>query len=349
MLKTDRLTKLPHRKISHRARDRSVYCCLQRSTHYFSELHQTQSTLPTPTTSRFDKPSHTFSLDFFITRLARARNKMSDSLEAQNGGPLLALPSELRLLINEMILPPCRIDICNQWRRPRRSAILTTCQTIRTEALPVLYDNTEFSERFWCDTKIIKHWMSDSEDNRRNYLNSRYKYARPHITWLRKLHLEITLVDSDSWEKPEDKDRWFRDFEVRLDLMSKAPHLSKVHARLEVKVGCSKVMADVNRTISTISRYMNHAAVKIEIGPSLRATDFQPSCYYDTLVKLNWLVQSHHRHSIEQKLIRSVSKARKRCTQRSSQTSETNDTKLCARSEAGQHGQRPRVPSTATS
>ena len=82
---------------------------------------------------------------------------MSDNLGAQPGGHLLALPSEVRLLIYELIFPPCRVDLCtSKWidgegQSGRSTAILTTCQTIYTEAKPILYENTEFNVGLSCD------------------------------------------------------------------------------------------------------------------------------------------------------------------------------------------------------
>lgn len=77
---------------------------------------------------------------------------MSDNLTAPTGGHLLALPSEVRPLIYEMIFPPCRTGFYAaaadfRWDREdqdRHPALLATCRAIYAEAKPVLYANTEF-------------------------------------------------------------------------------------------------------------------------------------------------------------------------------------------------------------
>jgi hypothetical protein len=141
-----------------------------------------------------------------------------------------------------------------------------------------------------------------SEDDEEAALDDLYQQARPHIDRMRNLPLKVTLLDGDSWEETEDKDRWFEEMANELALLSEAPHLRKVHVTLATK-NCSKVTEDLDRIISVISRYMCHVAVTVEIDPSLRFTDFQSSSYYDALAKLKWSVHVYCCDSIQQKLI----------------------------------------------
>ena len=248
---------------------------------------------------------------------------MSDNLGAQPGGNLLALPSEVRLLIYELIFPPCTVDLyTSKWidgedRSSRTPAILATCQTIYTEAKPIFYQNTEFNVGLSCDPLCFEDSLSEDEDDAA--LDDLYQHARPHIDRMRKLSLKISLTNSSDWEEPEDKDRWFEEMACELALLSEAPYLGKLHVTLEVGK-YNKLTEDIGRIIDVISRYMCHVTVTVEIDPSLRFTDFRPSSYYARLDELKWLVHKYHRDYTQQKLTCIGPTPRKRCTQRSSQT-----------------------------
>lgn len=249
--------------------------------------------------------------------------RMSDNLAAQREGCLLALPSEIRVLIYEMVFPARRVNLYHseqmdeEHRTGRSTAILATCNTIYNEAKPILYENTEFYLGLTCDPVGFEDSLS--EDDEEAALDDLYQQARPHIDRMRNLSLKVTLLDGDSWEETEDKDRWFEEMANELALLSEAPHLRKVHVTLATK-NCSKVTEDLDRIISVISRYMYHVAVTVEIDPSLRHTDFKPSSYSDTLAKLKWLVYTCHRDPIQQKLTHIGSTPHKKRTQPKSQT-----------------------------
>ena len=82
---------------------------------------------------------------------------MSDNLGSQLGGRLLALPSEVRLLIYRTIFPPSRNNLYDtpgpfgKGNNNRTPALLSTCRTIYTDAKAVLYENTKFHVDLVCD------------------------------------------------------------------------------------------------------------------------------------------------------------------------------------------------------
>lgn len=75
-------------------------------------------------------------------------------MQAQPGGSLFKLPTELRLTIYEHLFPRDQVVLdtfCHRTRifgpdnkRTDKAAILTTCKSIYNEEEPVLYANTEF-------------------------------------------------------------------------------------------------------------------------------------------------------------------------------------------------------------
>ena len=216
---------------------------------------------------------------------------MSDNPGAQPGGQLLALPSEVRLLIYEMIFPPCRVDLyTSKWvdggdHSNRSPAVLATCQTIHTEAKPVLYENTEFHVGLTCDPLAFEDSLPEDDDDAA--LDDLYQHARPHIDQMRKLSLKIALTNSYNWGEPEDNDRWFEELASELALLSEAPYLTKVLVTLETNM-YNQIAEDIDRIITSIGLYVSHVTVTTEIDPSLKSTDFQPSSYYAKLNKLKW-------------------------------------------------------------
>lgn len=247
---------------------------------------------------------------------------MSDDIEARPGGHLLALPSEVRLLIYGMIFPACRVNLYTSDRVDeedhvvRCPAILATCHTIHAEAKPVLYQNTEFYLGLTCDPMSFEDSLSEDDDDAA--LDDLYQQARPHIDRMRKLSLKITFQDGHLWETSEDKERWFEEMASELALLSEAPHLVKLHLTFEAS-RCSKITEDLNRVVSLVGRHMCNVTVTAEIDPSLRFTDFQPSPYYDTIGQLKWLVHECHYGSTELTPICPGPTPRGRPTRRSSQ------------------------------
>jgi len=254
---------------------------------------------------------------------------MSDDLTTQTGGQLLALPSEVRLLIYGMIFPPCQIDIYQaatgfRYGRDdhgRHPALLAVCRTIYTEAKPVLYGNTDF--HMWCgyrsefeiaDTEdaLSEDSLSEgspsegslsedslSEDSPSKdqsheepspedpELSRRILEAKPLIHEMRKLSLEITLTDANSWSDVEAKGKWYRQATSDVTFLLEAPHLKQVHIELSA-TDMPGIAAELNQMIGLLSQVMHRAAPTISIDSSLRATDFEPSTYFDLITKRNW-------------------------------------------------------------
>lgn len=254
---------------------------------------------------------------------------MSDNLTIQTGGHLLVLPSEVRLLIYEMIFPPCRTGLYAaaadfRWGREdqdRHPALLATCRAIYAEAKPVLYANTEFqvwlsyfpepepaededtlSEASVSEDSVLRD--SPSEDSPSEQLPAENPSleatlsedletsgddheARLLIGEMRKLSLEITLVDHDMWTDPEDRSKWYGGLAATLTSLSEAPHLKQVHIELDAakKAG---IVTGLDEMINLLSRVPFSIVPTILIQPSLRSTDFAPSTYFDLMAKLNW-------------------------------------------------------------
>lgn len=224
---------------------------------------------------------------------------MSGNLGAQTGGRLLALPSEVRLLIYELVFPPCRIDLYGaatgfrrgRYNNNRHAALLAACRTIYTEAKPVLYENTEFHVR----CKYAPYFaIEDTEDSLSEGSSSKSRKfpgvilgASPLPHEMRKLSLEIALMDDDIWVDVEDRGGWYRRLTFELVFLLAAPHLKQVHIELSAVCG-SAIAMELEPTISVLSQVVQGVTPTISIGPSLRATDFKPSTYFDLIHKLKW-------------------------------------------------------------
>ena len=174
---------------------------------------------------------------------------MSDNLGAQTGGRLLALPSEVRLLIYELVFPPCRIDLygaATGFRRGRDNhnrhpALLAACCTICTEAKPVLYENTEFHVRCKYTPELA---IEDAEDSLSEGSSSKGRKvpgvileAIPLCQEMRKLSLDIALTDDDMWVDVEDRGGWYRRLTFELVFLLVAPHLKQLHIELSAVYG----------------------------------------------------------------------------------------------------------------
>jgi hypothetical protein len=223
---------------------------------------------------------------------------MSDNLGSQPGGRLLALPPEVRLLIYEMIFPPCRIGLYAagvdfRWGREdqdRHPALLATCRTIYAEAKPVLYENTEF--HVWLKygpgpepTDEEDSLLEDSEED--DASEEDFPAVKPLINEMRKLSLEITLTDAGKWANSEDKIKCHRSLTSELTSLSEAPHLKHVHIELSASDGPG-IVTEVYQMISLLAGVMRRITPTISIPPSLQHTDFEPSTYFDLIAKLNW-------------------------------------------------------------
>jgi len=216
---------------------------------------------------------------------------MSDNVGvgAQTGGRLLALPSEIRLLIYELVLPPCSIDLYGAATGSRRGrdnhdrhpALLATCRTIHDEAKPVLYENTEFhvQSKYTPDFAI-----EDAQDCK---FPAAIPAATPLCKEMRKLSLDIALTDDDMWVNFEDRDGWYRRLTCELVFLLVAPHLKQVHIELSAPYGPAIAM-ELKPTISVLNQVMHRVTPTMSIGSSLRGTDFEPSTYFDFIAKLKW-------------------------------------------------------------
>lgn len=249
---------------------------------------------------------------------------MSDNLEAQPGGPFLALPSEVRLLIYEMLFPPCKVCLYGAasdfpWGREdqdQHPALLSTCRTIYAEAKSVLYENIEFrvgcgpgpdfgpgddedalsedalsedssSENSLSENALMEGSRSEGSPSEDIQLPGDILDAKSLVDKMRKLFLTVTLTNASAWAYLEDRATWFKNLASELTFLTEAPHLKQVHIELEAPEGPG-IAADFDETISLLSQIMSHLSLTISIQPSLRAADFEPSVYFDMLAKLNW-------------------------------------------------------------
>jgi hypothetical protein len=220
---------------------------------------------------------------------------MSDNPGAQAGGHhLLALPSEVRLLIYAMIFPPCTIGLYAAALGFRRNenwnlALLATCRTIYAEAKSVFYENTDF--HVWRCYNPEPEPLSDKASLSQDPRVSAYMKleTKPQI---RKLSLAIKLIDASSWANSQAKVRWYKRLASDLTLLSEAPHLKKVHIHLSATIGPG-IAAELDQMINLLHQAMYRFAPTITIHPSLRRTDFKLSAYFDLMAKLHWWVTIH--------------------------------------------------------
>jgi hypothetical protein len=194
--------------------------------------------------------------------------------------------------------------------------LLATCRTIYAEAKPVLYENTEFNvccsyhvDFEIADTEDTLSEDSQSDDSSSDDDNSEDSHsenpsagesspeepklpqaileAKPLISEMRKLSLEITLADADRWADVEEKGKWYRRLTSELVLLLETPHLKQVHIELSATDGPG-IAAELDQMINLLSGVMLCVAPTISIDPSLRATDFELSTYFDIIDKPDW-------------------------------------------------------------
>jgi hypothetical protein len=230
---------------------------------------------------------------------------MSDNLNAQPSGRLLALPKELRLFIYEQLFPPCKIDIHaprhNSWvdvddvhaKRPRDLAILTTCRAIYAEAKPVLYDNTEFHIRFACSGPDLYMMQAGKHRTYARLLQDMQGRVRSVLAQARRVSLSILFTDSDLWEDSEEE--WFYQLTSELARLGEARQLKHLHIMFEADENSGParhehvvIGREFDRVLGVLSKIKCPAAVTTTVHHSLRQTDFKLEKYLGTIVELRW-------------------------------------------------------------
>jgi hypothetical protein len=229
---------------------------------------------------------------------------MSDNLDAQPGGRLLALPKELRLLIYEQLFPPCKVDI----HTPRRNswvdvddvcakspdlAILTTCHTIYAEAKPVLFNNTEFHIRFACSGPDLYMMQVGKHMIYPRLLQDLQGRVRSLFGQARKVSLSILFTDSDLWEDSEEE--WFYQLTCELARLGEARQLKHLHITFEADENSGparqeyvSIRKEFEHVLGKLRKIDCPAAVTTTVHPSLSQTDFRLEKYLDTIVELRW-------------------------------------------------------------
>ncbi|GAB7322303.1 hypothetical protein MBLNU13_g03281t1 [Cladosporium sp. NU13] len=229
---------------------------------------------------------------------------MSDNLDAQPGGRLLKLPSEVRLLIYEYVFPPCKVDIHAPREREgvdgdelhaERADIapLLTCRTIHAEAAPILYENTEFFIRFACSGPDVQSMKAGKYRIYAQVLRDLRGRVRSLIKQARKVSLSIWFSDSSAWEAAERK--WFRKLTSELTRLAKAPKLKQLHITFEAddySRPALNVLPAMNKQFDRVLRVLSEvelrATVTTAIHPSIEPTDIRLSTYFDTPEKMPW-------------------------------------------------------------
>ena len=229
---------------------------------------------------------------------------MSDNLDAQPGGHLLKLPSEIRLLIYEHIFPPHKVDIhaprADQWAdhndRHARSAdiaILTTCRTIYAEAAPVLYENTEFYISFACSGRDLISMKLGKHRIYARLLQDLQGRVRSLFSMARKVSLSIVFTDSSGWEEAERT--WFQQLTTELARLGDATKLKQLHVTFEADENSDPMLyvfhsvnKDFERVLAVLSDVECRATVTAAIHPALGTANPNLSTYFDTLAKLRW-------------------------------------------------------------
>lgn len=229
---------------------------------------------------------------------------MSDNLDAQPGGRLLALPSEIRLLIYEQLFPPCKVDI----HAPRRNswvdanhghvrsvdvALLTTCRTIYAEAAPVLYGNTDFYIRSACSGPELYFIKAEKHRVYPLRLQDLQGRVRSLLSLARKISLSIVFTDNELWEDSERT--WIQQLLSELARLGSALKLKHLHITFEADGhsfsthrGDAAVEKEFEHVLGMLGEIECHAAVTKAVDPSLGQTDFKVATYLDTIVKLRW-------------------------------------------------------------
>lgn len=222
---------------------------------------------------------------------------MSDNLGPQPGGHLLGLPAEVRLLIYEKILSPCKVNLValdgsQDGTENGHLAILATCRTIYTEAKPILHENTKFHIGFPYAYDPYQVFGNPRFDWDPPTLQMVDQKVRPLLSWLRKLSIVFVLTPNGVWDTPEDEDENLEDVTAKLTLLGDAPQLKEVHITfqhtVEVEDEDDDVADALDDIIGVVSRVLKCSVVSIAIDPSLQITDFQPSSYFDKIAELNW-------------------------------------------------------------
>jgi hypothetical protein len=229
---------------------------------------------------------------------------MSDNLDAQPGGRLLKLPSELRLLIYEHIFPPCKVDIHaprdGQWVDDDDAhvktvdiALLTTCRTIHAEATPILYANTEFYLRFACSSRRLISMEGGKHKVYAQLLQDLRGRARSLFSQARKVCLSFYFTDNRAWEEAEGE--WFRQLISELARLGEAPKLKQLHITLEADDWSwpaprilPKISEEFELVLGVLNEVETRAVVTTAVHPSLANTNIELATYLDTLAKLPW-------------------------------------------------------------
>jgi len=230
---------------------------------------------------------------------------MSDNLDAQPGGRLLKLPSEIRLLIYEHIFPPCKVDIHaphdRQWVdddddahvKKVDIALLTTCRTIHAEATPILYANTEFYISFACSGPDLYLMKAGKHRVYPRLLQDLQGRVRSLLSLARKVSLSIVFTDNELWEDSE-KD-WFQQLLSELARLGEAVKLKQLHITFEAdehslstRHGSATIRKEFENVLSMLSEIQCRAAVTSAVHPSLGRTDIKLGTYLDTVVNLQW-------------------------------------------------------------
>jgi hypothetical protein len=230
---------------------------------------------------------------------------MSDNLDAQPSGRLLALPKELRLLIYEQLFPPCKIDIHaprhNAWvdvddahaQHHPDLAILTTCRAIYAEAKPVLYDSIEFHIRFACSGPDLYMMQAAKHRIYARLLHDMQGRVRSVLAQAWKVSLSILFTDSDLWEDSEEE--WFYQLTCELARLSEARQLKHLHIVFEADENSGParyegvmIRSEFEHVLGVLRKIECHAAVTTSVHQSLRKTDFKLENYLETVVEMRW-------------------------------------------------------------
>ena len=229
---------------------------------------------------------------------------MSDNLDAQPGGRLLKLPSEIRLLIYEYVFTPCKVDIHaprpNSWvdaddvrAKPAGLALIKTCRTIYAEALPVLYQHTEFHIKFACSGPDLYMMQIGKHRVYARLLQDMQGRVRSLLGMARKVSLSILFTDSGVWKASERA--WFHHLIYELARLGDAPQLKQLHITFEADENSGPTRHDyaaVRREFDYVLGVLGVieccAVVTAAVHPSLGQTDIKLGKYLDTMVKLQW-------------------------------------------------------------
>jgi len=228
---------------------------------------------------------------------------MSDNLSAHPDSRLLALPSEICLLIYEQLFPPCKVDI----HKPRASwwvdngdvhatsrdvAILKTYRTIYKEAAPTLYENTVFYA-------VLAVGGSDSHEmsrpRKRKFYSQLLQDLQGRVRQLtgvaRKVSISILLAYSGMFEKIEHE--WFQQMSLELNRLGGSSELKELHITFEASGYYGppedvQLEEEVHHVIHMLGEVESQAAVTVAVHPSLSRGNSNLLGYLSTLAKLRW-------------------------------------------------------------